>query len=143
MSQPPSSVFGSRSRLAAAGVVPLILAAVLAACGASSKPAYCSDVTNFKTAAQQLKHVSSPSALVTQVQKVASSGQTALTAVKTAYAPQTGAVKTSLATLKNSAKQLASPSTRSAALVAIPAQAQAVVTAADNLESAAKSGKCS
>jgi len=142
MSQPPSSVFGSPSRLAAAGVASLILVAVLAACGAST-PAYCNDIANFKNSAQELTHVSSPSGLVTQAQKVASSGQTALAAVQTAFAPQTSAVKTSLAALKNSAQQLSSSTTRAAALVAIPAQAQAVITAAGNLESAAKSGKCS
>ncbi len=142
MSNPPISVFGFRRRLAAPGVVCLLVAAVLAGCG-SSKPAYCSDVTNFQSSAQQLKHVSSPSGLVTQVQQVAKTGQTALSAVKSAFAPETSAVKTSLAALQNSAKQLSSSSTRGAALAAIPAQAQAVVTAADNLSNAAKSGKCS
>jgi hypothetical protein len=143
MNQPPRSVVGSPSRLAGTGVVSLILVAVLAACGASSKPAYCNDIANFKNSAQELTHVSSASGLVTQAQKVASSGQTALAAVQTAFVPQTSAVKTSLATLKNSAQQLSNSTTRAAALVAIPAQAQAVVTAAGNLESAAKSGKCS
>ena len=78
MSQPPRSVFGFPSRLAAAGVVSLTLVDVLAACGASSKPAYCSDIANFKNSAQELTHVSSASGLVTQAEKVASSGQTAL-----------------------------------------------------------------
>jgi hypothetical protein len=115
---------------------------LLAGCGGSSKPAYCSDVTNFKNAVEQLKQVSSPSALVTQVKKVASTGQTTLSAVKTNLAPQTSAVKNSLAALENSVKQLSSSSTRASALAAIPAESKAVVSAGESLASAAKP-KCS
>jgi hypothetical protein len=63
-------------------------ALLLAACGGSSEPAYCSDVTSFKNAVEQLKNATSPRALVTQAKEVASTGQTALPAVKTNFAPQ-------------------------------------------------------
>jgi hypothetical protein len=144
MSSPPRSTSGIHRRLMVRGVLVLVSAAALTGCGSSSKPAYCSDVTNFKHAAEQLKNdVTSPSGLVTQVTKVATSAETALSAVKTSFAPQTSAVKSSLAALERSVKQLSSSSTRAAAVVAIPAEVKAVATAAENLANAAASGKCS
>lgn len=118
------------------------VAVLVAGCGGSSKPAYCSDVTNFKDAATQLKNVSSPSALVSQTKKVVSAGQTAIKAVKTSFAPEVDAVKSSLTTLANSVKELSSSGTRASALQRIPAEKTAVVTAADNFANAAKP-KCS
>jgi hypothetical protein len=118
------------------------VAVLLAGCGGSSKPAYCSDVTNFEDAVTQLKNVSSPSALVSQTKKVVSSGQTAIKAVKTSFAPEADALKNSLTTLANSVKELSSSGTRASALQRIPAEKTAVVTAADNFANAAKP-KCS
>lgn len=130
---------GRRARgLVTAAMVALIAAALLSACG-SSKPAYCTAVNNFKNSAKDLKGVGSVSALVTQIGKVSSTGQSAVTAVKSSFAPQTSAVKTSLAALKTSVTQLGSSSTRSSALAAIPGQVTAVKTAAENLAGAAKS----
>ena len=132
-----------RSRLATAGVLGLITVAALAGCGSSSKPAYCTDVTNFKNSVEQLKNdLKNPTALPAQITKVSSTGQTALAAVKTNFATETSAVKTSLAALENSARQLTNSSTRLAAATAIPAQAQALVASVENLANAAKSGKC-
>lgn len=113
-------------------------ALLLSACGGSSKPAYCTDVANFKSAVGELKNVSSPSAVVDQAKKVASTGEAALAAVKTSFAPQTSAVKSSLAALENTAKQLTSSSTRASALAALPAEVQAVITAGENLAKAAQ-----
>lgn len=133
---------GLRRRFAAASAIGLA-AVALAGCGSSSKPAYCTDVTNFKKAVEQLKNdLTNPSALITQVQTVVSTGQTALTAVKTNFAPQTAAVKASVTALENTAKQLTSSSTRTAALIAIPAEVQAVVASGQDLANAAKAGKC-
>jgi hypothetical protein len=126
-------------RLAGLGALALVATGIIAGCGGSSKPAYCADVTTFKNSVQQLKHVSSPSDLVSQVKTISSTGQTAVSSVKTGFAPQTTAVKSSLSALEASVKQLSSSSTRASAIVAIPAQAQAVVTAADNFANAAKS----
>jgi len=129
------------ARLAVIVILALIGAGILAGCGGSSKPAYCSDLTNFKNAVAQIKTTSSPSALVSQLKTVASTGQAAISAVKTNFAPETTAVKNSLAALQNSAKQLTSSSTRAAAVTAIPSQVDALRTAADNLENAAKQCK--
>jgi hypothetical protein len=115
---------------------------LLAGCGGSSKPAYCSEVTNFKNAAAQLKSVSSPSALVSDIKNVASKGETALSAVKASFAPETSAVKSSLMTLETLVKQLSSSSTRASALTQIPSAVSAVGTAAENFANAATS-KCS
>jgi predicted PurR-regulated permease PerM len=125
-------------RLIAVGTLAVVIAGLLAACGAS-KPAYCSDVTNFKNAVKQLKDVSSPSALVTQAKNVSSAGQSAVNAVKSSFAPQTSAVKTSLAALATSITQLASSGSRATALAAIPGELTAVKTAGENLASAAHS----
>jgi hypothetical protein len=143
MARSRESVFALRSRLAVAGVLGVVTAAALAGCGSSSKPAYCTDVTNFKNSVDQLKNdLKTPTALPAQIAKVSSTGQTALSAVKTNFAPETSAVKTSLAALENSAKQLTSSSTRLAAATAIPAQTQALVASVQSLADAAKSGKC-
>jgi hypothetical protein len=114
----------------------------LAGCGGSSKPAYCSDVTKFKNSVEQLKNVTSPSGLVSQVEQLASTGQTALSAVKSHLAPHTSAVKSSLAALENSVKQLSSSSTRASALAAMPGDVMAVINAAESFANAAKP-KCS
>lgn len=141
MVRAPRSAVATRHRLVAIAALALVVVGVLSGCG-SSKPAYCSDVTNFKNAVGGLTSVTSPSGLATQVKKVASTGQAALSAVKTNFAPETSAVKSALAALENSTAQLASSSTRTAAIAALPGEAQAVVTAADNLANAAKP-KCS
>ena len=90
---------------AVAGLV-LVLAALIAGCGSSSpaKPAYCSDVTAFKTAVGKLKDSGSPSALASNISNVVSTGQAAVSAVKTAFAPQAATLKSSLNALATSAK---------------------------------------
>jgi len=139
MATSPGSKSASRNRLAAVVLLAVVIAVALTACGSSSKPAYCSDVTNFKNAVEQLKNVTSPSALVTQVEKVASTGRTALQAVTSGFAPQMAAVKSSLEALENSVKQLSSSGARVTALAAIPDDAKAVLTAGENLAKDAKS----
>jgi hypothetical protein len=138
MRRGPSAVL---ERLTVIAALATAGAGILAGCGGSSKPAYCSDVTNFKNAVAQVKTTSSASALVSELKTVASTGQAAVSAVKTNFAPETTAVKNSLAALENSAKQLTSSSTRGAAITAIPSQVDAVRTAADNLDNAAKQCK--
>jgi hypothetical protein len=132
-----------RSRLAAIGVMAwCATVGILAGCGGSSKPAYCSSVNDFKNAVAQLKSVSSPSDIVSAAKNVESTGQKAVSQVKTSFAPETSAVKSSLATLATSLTQLTSSSTRASAVSAIPGNVSAVSSAADNFANAAKS-KCS
>jgi hypothetical protein len=132
-----------RGRLAAIGVIAVCATVgILAGCGGTSKPAYCSAVTDFKNAVGQLKSISSPSEIVSAAKNVESTGQKAISEVKTSFAPETSAVKSSLATLATSVTKLTSSSTRASAVSAIPGEVSAVSSAADNFANAAKS-KCS
>jgi hypothetical protein len=128
------------------GVAIVGSAAALAACGSSqassSKPAYCTQVSDFQSAAKDLKSTDvGQGQLSANAQKVQSTGQAAVSAVKGAYAPQTDAVKSSLGALGQSVKQLGDASTRRAAAQQVPTNVAAVKTAANNLSEATKS-KC-
>src|SRR5450755_919490 len=139
----------ARKRLATIGLFTLMTAALLTGCGSSSastssgtstsKPAYCSDVTSFKNAVEQLKHATGPSALVTDAKKVATTGQATIAAVKTtSLAPEIASVKSSLGALDNSLATLTNSGSLQSAAKKIRADATAVVTAGENLAAAAK-----
>jgi hypothetical protein len=64
----------------------------------------------------------------------------AISAVKTAFASQVGALKSSLAALTNTATQLTSSSTRASALHQLPGEITAVKTAAGTFVNATKCG---
>ena len=132
------------ARLTVCAVLALGITGLVTGCGSSSppKPAYCTDVNNFKKAVSTLTDSGSASAVVTNASNVVTSGQAAISAVKTAFAPQTAALKSALTALETSAKQLASSSTRAAALQKIPGEVSAVKTAASNFAAAAHT-KCS
>jgi hypothetical protein len=132
------------ARLTICAALALGITGLVTGCGSSSpaKPAYCTDVNNFKSAANKLTDSGSPSALATNVSNVVTTGQAAISAVKTAFAPQTAALKSSLTTLATSATQLVNSSTRAAALQKIPGDVTAVKTAASNFAAAAHP-KCS
>ena len=137
-------------------ILALVAAALFAGCGSSSSttaasssgttaasggtPAYCSDVDNFKNAAAQLKDTGGVSAIVSSITKAYTTGQMAISAVKTAFASQTAALKSSLTKLYNSIKQLTSSSTRASALQQLPGEVTAVKTAATQFVAATKCG---
>ena len=73
--------------------------------------------------------------------KVQSDAQTAINAAKSDFPTETSALKSSIDTLSTTVKQAAS-SPSAATLAQIPSQVSAVVTAANNFQSATKS-KCS
>ena len=110
------------------------------AAASSSQPAYCTDVNNLKNAAAQLKDKGSLSAIISSIKNVYSTGQMAIAAVKTAFAAQTAALKSSLTTLYNSIKQLTSSSTRASALQQLPVEVTAVKTATTQFVAATKCG---
>jgi hypothetical protein len=132
---------------AVAGLV-VAIAVLITGCGSSSssstpaKAAYCPDVTTFENAVGKLKDTGSPSALASNISSVISTGQAALSAVKTAFAPEATALKSSLTALETSAKELVSSGTRAAALQKIPGEITAVKSAGDAFVSAAHP-KCS
>jgi hypothetical protein len=116
----------------------------LAGCG-GSKPAYCSDVSDVKTAIAQLKDAkpveNGVSSLTKAADGVKSAGKKLVSDAKSAFPSQTDALKTSITALATSAAQLTDPGTRKAALAGVPAAAAAVQSSYDELASAVK-GKC-
>src|SRR6476469_9671302 len=101
--------------------------AALSACGGgSSKPAYCSDVTNLKDAVSGLTNVkiaqNGVSALKTQVDKVVSSAEKLVADAKSNFPSETAALNSSVTALKTTAQQLTDPATQKAALPAVPAE---------------------
>jgi hypothetical protein len=133
-------------RRTAQTVAALVLGvATLAACGGSSKPSYCSSVSSLESSIKALPSTNivqtGVGGLESAVGKVQSDAQTAITAAKSDFPTETSALKSSVDTLSATAKQaVSSPSP--ATLVQLPAQVSAVVTAANNFQSATKS-KCS
>jgi len=119
--------------------------AAFSACGGSDKPAYCSDVSDFKDAVSELTDVqvtqNGVSELTAAVNKVETSGQTLVSSAKSEFAPQTSALEGSLTALSATSKQLANPQTAKAALAAVPAEVKAVKTSFDALSNAVKT-KC-
>jgi hypothetical protein len=118
---------------------------LLAACGSSSKPAYCSAVSDFKDALSGLTDVqitqNGVSGLTTAVGKVESSGKQLVSEAKSEFGPETTALSGSLTALGATVSQLTDSQTRKAALVALPAQVQAVKGSFDTLSNSVAS-KC-
>jgi hypothetical protein len=122
-----------------------LCAAAVAACGGSSKPSYCSSVSDLKSSIKALPSTNivqtGLSGLESAVAKVQTDAQTAINDAKSDFPTETSALKSSIDTLSTSAKAAASsPSVTK--IAQLPSQVSAVVTAVDNFESATKS-KCS
>jgi uncharacterized phage infection (PIP) family protein YhgE len=128
---------------AIAACATILVVAALSACGSgSSKPAYCAQVDDFKSAVQGLKSVNAGQGeLASGVQKVGTTGNAAVSAVKNQYPEQTAAVKSAISGLADTTKQLQNPATRRSALQQMPAQVTAIKTATSNF-SDATSSKC-
>jgi hypothetical protein len=163
MTPRPWTLSAEGRRLAAMFVVTVTAAMLLAGCGSGSSstpaassstpaassstpaassgtPTYCTDVNALKSAVAQLGATGTPSTIVVSIKKVETSGQLAISKVKTAFAAEVGALKSSLAALANSAKQLTSSSTRTSALQQLPAEVTAVKAAAGKFVNATKCG---
>ena len=134
---------GTRRWLLLPAAAALVLSGLAAGCS-SSKPAYCADADQLKTSVQDLGNVN-------VAQNGLSSLQTALTSVKTnaasfatdaksAYAPQTAALNTSLSGLETAITSAKGQPPVTAAATVVPAVTQ-VKNSASALQSAA-SGKC-
>jgi len=126
----------------------LTAVALLTGCGSSSKPAYCTQVTNFEKSVQELEKVEfSPtnvSGISTAMQKVGTSAKEMVSAVKTEFAPQISAAKSSLASLEETLKQVASApsaSTLSHAVTVVPTEVESLKKATAEIKEVAKS-KC-
>jgi hypothetical protein len=117
---------------------------VLAACG-SSKPSYCSSVSNLEKSVEGLKSVnvisSGTSGLKSALEKVENSAKSVVSSAKSDFPTETGAVSDSINALTTSVKQL-SGTPSSGQIAQIATQAGATVDAVTNLVSSTKS-KCS
>ena len=136
----------AKTRATAAIVaVAVLCAGTLAACGGSSKPSYCSAVSNLESSIKAIPSTNivqtGLSGLESALSKVQSDAQTAINDAKSDFPNETSALKTSIDTLTTTVKQ-ATSSPSAATIAQIPAQVSAVVTAANNFQSATKS-KCS
>jgi len=121
-------------------LAPVALAAVLLAGCGSSKPAYCSKVSDLKKSVQALTSVTSVSALTSQLGTIESNAKDAVAAAKSDFPSETTAVKSSLDALQTTVKQL--PQSPSAAQIATLAkQAGTALTSVQDLASATSS-KC-
>jgi hypothetical protein len=135
----------SRSERTVALLASLALAAapLLAGCG-SSKPSYCSAITNLENSIKALPSTnvltSGVNGLRDAFTKVQNDAKTVISDAKNDFPTETSALQSSINALASTVKQVAanpSPST----ITQILAQASAVVTAVNNFKSATSS-KC-
>jgi phage-related protein len=121
-----------------------IAAALLAGCGGSSKPSYCSSVTNLENSIKALPTTdvikNGTSAVQSALSKVENNAKAVVDAAKSDFPNETNAVKSSVDSLSNSVSQLGSSATP-ATIAQVGVQASAVVTAVKNLVDATSS-KC-
>jgi len=116
----------------------------VAACGGSSKPSYCSAVSNLESSIKALPSTNivqnGLSGLESAMTKVQSDAQTAVNDAKSDFPTETSALKSSIQTLATTVKTAVSTPTP-ATIAQIPAQVSAAATAITNFQSATKS-KC-
>ena len=132
------------SRLLWRTMFALAAAAVLmaAGCGGSSKPAYCSDVSDLQQSVNDLKGVKlesgALSTLQTDVKTVQTNADAVVSSAKKDFPSETSALKSSVSSLSTAVNQLpASPTAEQ--LAALAPMIASVVTAAKGLESATSS----
>jgi phage-related protein len=126
-------------------VVGLMVAGLLlAACGGSSKPSYCSAVGNLKDSIKALPSTdviaNGTNALKSAFSKVQDNANAAVNAAKSDFPNETTAVKSAVDALSSTVQQVSS-SPSAATIAQLPGQVSALVTAVQNLTKAASS-KC-
>ena len=117
-------------------------ALMAAGCGGSSKPAYCSNVSDLEQSVDDLKGVTLESGalptLQTDVKTVQSNADAVVSSAKQDFPSETSALKSSVSSLSTAVTQLpASPTATQLAQLA--PMVSSVVTAAKDLESATSS----
>jgi hypothetical protein len=121
----------------------LVLVALLSGCGSSSKPSYCSKVSDLQQSIKDLsnvKPIQNGTASVTDaLNKVKDNTQATIDAAKKDFPSETSALSASINNLATTVKQL--PSATASTLAALPSQIQAASTAVTDLADATKS-KC-
>ena len=123
----------------------LIGGGLLAGCGSSSKPAYCSPVSKVENAVKSLPTVddvkkNGVGTLKSAVVQLQQDATAAVNQAKSDFSTQTTALKSAVDTLSSTVRQIAgTPSVQT--LAQLPSELSAVGTAAKNLQSAVSS-KC-
>lgn len=123
----------------------LIGGGLLAGCGSSSKPAYCSPVSKVEAAVKSLPTVdevkkNGVGTLKSAVLQLQQNATAAVNQAKSDFSSQTTALKTSVDALSSTVNQVVGTPSRQT-LAQLPAELSAVRTAAKNLQSAVSS-KC-
>jgi ribosomal protein L10 len=124
----------------------VVIASLLAACGSSSKPSYCSKTSALKQSVKDLGGTNilkgGPSAVTTALQKVQSSAQAVVSSAKGDFPKETGAITSSIDALKKTAEQLAASPTKPALIARLPGEVSAVASSIQSFTTATSS-KCS
>lgn len=134
------SAFRAVKRRLTGPLAALALVVALGACG-SSKPSYCSKVSDLKKSVQDLGNAKNVSELKTGLQKVGNQADAAVSAAKSDFPDQTAGVSSSVKTLESTVQGLSS-SPSASELTTVAKQGAAAVNAFKNLANATKS-KCS
>jgi hypothetical protein len=144
MARPTTPFPQAARRIIAVALLGAVAAVAATGCG-SSKPDYCDQREDFVTSINSLADVNVISqgtdGLTKRIDEVQASAKKLIDAAKSDFPDQTKALEDSLNALSASLKALKDPSTRTAALTQLPAQATAVDTAAQNLDKAVRD-KC-
>jgi len=123
----------------------LAVVAVLAGCGGSSKPAFCSSLNDLKTSVQDLKNVdvikTGTSGVTSALQKVQSSAKSVVSSAQSDFPSQTQAMSGALTTLQTTVGELKSSPTQPSLIAALPGQVKALADSVETFVSDAKS-KC-
>jgi len=118
------------------------VALIAAGCGSSSKPAYCSNVSELKKSVEELKSVQLTSGVLSTLQadvsKVHSNAEAAVSSAKQDFPSQTSALNSSVSSLSTAVKKLPANPTPPQ-LLALTAEIAAVVNAGKELSSATSS----
>lgn len=137
-----SDVGGRRAALAPLALS--IAVALLAGCGGSSKPSYCSAVTNLESSIKALPSTNivqnGTSALKSAVSKVQTDANAVVSDAKNDFPSETDALKSSVNALAGTVTTLASSPTAATA-AQLPGEISAVATSVKSFTSATSS-KC-
>ena len=121
-----------------------LTAAVLAAagCGSSSKPAYCSNVSELQSSVDTLKSVQLQSGVLstlqTDLQAVQTNADAVVSSAKADFPSQTSALQSSVSSLSTAIQKLPSSATPQQLAALVP-KINSTVTAAQGLQSATSS----
>ncbi len=133
------------TRLRMTLVISMALAAVAllaAGCGGSSKPAYCSNVSDLEGSIAEIKDIEldsgAVSTLQTDLEKVKTNADAVLSSAKQDFPSETSALKSSVSSLSTAVNQLP-PTPTPQQLLALTSGIESTVTAAKELSSATES----